>query len=213
EEANGGTLFLDEIGDLPLALQAKLLRVLEDGRVRRLGGRKDIPVSVRVVAATNRDLTQAMGKGHFRQDLYYRLAVVRVELPPLRERVGDVPVLARHFLTSLARRHGLPVSELTADALAALERYSWPGNIRQLRNVLERALVVRAGAPIRQEDLDLPAVSSTAQEIPLDREAREREALLEALRRANGHREKAAKLLGISVRTLYYRLRRHGLSV
>lgn len=212
EEANGGTLFLDEIGDLPLALQAKLLRVLEDGLVRRVGGRRDIPVSVRVVAATNRDLTQAMEAGQFRRDLYYRLAVVRIELPPLRQRKGDISALARHFLLSLAARHGLPAGELSPEALEALENYAWPGNVRELRNVLERALVVRAGGVIRREDLDLPALSSGASSFPLDRDAREREAILEALRRANGNRERAAELLGISVRTLYYRLRRHGIT-
>lgn len=212
EEANGGTLFLDEIGDLPLPLQAKLLRVLEDGLVRRLGGRRDVPVSVRVVAATNRELHQAMEAGQFRRDLYYRLAVVRIDLPPLRDRTGDIAALARHFLVTLAARHGLPTAELSPEALEALERYPWPGNVRELRNVLERALVVRAGSVIRREDVDLPALGSSPLDLPLDRDAREREAILEALRRANGHRERAAELLGVSVRTLYYRLRRHNIT-
>jgi DNA-binding NtrC family response regulator len=216
EEAHGGTLFLDEIGELPAALQAKLLRVLEERTVRRLGGAADIPVDVRLVAATNRDLSAASAQGGFRQDLYFRLAVVPVHLPPLRERVGDIPVLARHLLSILAARHRVPVPELDGAALAALESYRWPGNVRELRNVLERALVVRGGALIRAEDLGLPSAAAPAGApegaVSLDREVREREAILEALRRAGGNREEAARLLGVSVRTLYYRLRRFGIS-
>jgi two-component system response regulator AtoC len=216
EEAHGGTLFLDEIGELPAALQAKLLRVLEEHTVRRLGGAAEIPVDVRVVAATNRDLSGAPGDSGFRQDLYFRLAVVSVHLPPLRERAGDIPVLAAHLLTTLAARHRLPVPELDAGALTALQRYRWPGNARELRNVLERALVVRSGAPIRAEDLALPSAvppgGGAESAVSLDRDVREREAILEALRRAGGNREEAARLLGVSVRTLYYRLRRFGIS-
>jgi DNA-binding NtrC family response regulator len=213
EEADGGTLFLDEIGDLAPALQAKLLRALEGRSVRRVGGEADVTVDVRVVAATNRDLSAAASGGAFRSDLYFRLAVVTVELPPLRARAGDVPVLARHFLATLAARHGTPVPELTAAALALLERHPWPGNVRELRNVLERAVVVRGGAPIRPDDLALPAdpPAAGAAGVSLDREVREREAVLEALRQAGGSREEAARLLGVSVRTLYYRLRRFGI--
>jgi DNA-binding NtrC family response regulator len=216
EEASGGTLFLDEVGEFAAALQAKLLRVLEDRTVRRLGGVSDIPVDVRVVAATNRDLSASAEEGGFRQDLYFRLAVVAVQLPPLRERGGDVPVLARHLLTTLAARHRVPVPELDPGALAALQGYRWPGNVRELRNVLERALVVRSGGPIRREDLALPSSPGPSPTpegaVSLDRDVREREAILEALRRAGGNREEAARLLGVSVRTLYYRLRRFGIS-
>ncbi len=213
EEADGGTLFLDEIGELAPALQAKLLRALEERSVRRVGGEADVAVDVRVVAATNRDLSAAPSGGAFRSDLYFRLAVVTVELPPLRARAGDVPVLAAHFLTTLAARHGTAVPELTASALALLERHPWPGNVRELRNVLERAVVVRGGAPVRPEDLALPADSAAAGAagVSLDRDVREREAVLEALRQAGGSREEAARLLGVSVRTLYYRLRRFGI--
>ena len=212
EEASGGSLFLDEVGELSAALQAKLLRVLEERVVRRLGGGEDLPVDVRLIAATNRDLAGAAAPGGFRQDLYFRLAVVPVTLPPLRERPGDVALLASHLVGQLAARHRVAAAPLEAEALAALERHDWPGNVRELRNVLERALVVRGGAPIRVQDLALaPGGPAAGGAVPLDRDAREREAVLEALRRADGNREEAARLLGVSVRTLYYRLRRYGI--
>ncbi len=209
EEASGGTLFLDEVGELPVGLQSKLLRVLEERVVRRLGGSRDLPVDVRLVAATNRDLSRATEEGGFRQDLFFRLAVVVVNVPPLRERPDDVPLLARHFAERLAARHGVPVPSLADDALAALSAHAWPGNVRELRNVLERTVVVRGGAPIRAADLGLAPVAPAF--APLDRAQREREALLAALRRTGGKREEAAKLLGISVRTLYYRLKQWGI--
>jgi DNA-binding NtrC family response regulator len=216
EEAEGGTLFLDEIGELPAALQAKLLRALDGRTVRRLGGSVEIPVDVRLVAATNRDLATEATSGNFRQDLYFRLAVVTIHLPPLRERTADIQVLARHLVATLAARHRVAVPELTSAALSALESYRWPGNVRELRNVLERAVVVRGGECIRPEDLALPVSVAAGSEvvggIPLDRDVREREVLFEALRRAGGNREEAARLLEVSVRTLYYRLRRYGIS-
>ncbi|MEW6338063.1 MAG: sigma-54-dependent transcriptional regulator [Acidobacteriota bacterium] len=218
EEADGGTLLLDEVGELPATLQAKLLRVLEERTVRRVGGTEEVAVDVRLVAATNRELAAAVEAGTFRRDLFYRLAVVEAHLPPLRERHGDVAALAEHLLERLAARHGVPRSPLGPEALAALERHDWPGNVRELRNVLERAVVVRAGAPIRTDDLALHRSGAfvpppaPAEEAPLDRDAREREAVVEALRRADGNREQAARMLGISVRTLYYRLRKFGLS-
>jgi DNA-binding NtrC family response regulator len=212
EEAHGGTLFLDEVGELSVPLQAKLLRVLESREVRRLGGGEDLPVDVRLVAATNRDLAGAVERGDFRPDLFFRLAVVPVNLSPLRVRPGDVALLARHLIGQLASRHRVEPSSLEADALAALERHDWPGNVRELRNVLERALVVRGGAAIRVGDLALASVGAAAGGgVPLDRDAREREAVLEALRRAGGNREEAGRLLGVSVRTLYYRLRKYGI--
>jgi DNA-binding NtrC family response regulator len=211
EEATGGTLFLDEVGELPVPLQAKLLRVLEERVVRRLGGPRELPVDVRLVAATNRDLSREAESGGFRQDLFFRLAVVVVRVPPLRERPGDVPLLARHLASRLAARHRVPVPEMTAEALAALAAHPWPGNVRELRNVVERAVVVRGGEPIRPSDLALAPAGAVPGAPPLDRAHREREALLAALERTGGRREEAARLLGISVRTLYYRLKQWGI--
>lgn len=210
EEAHGGTLLLDEIGELALPLQAKLLRVLETRMVRRLGGSSEREVDVRLVAATNRTLEAEVDAGRFRRDLYFRLAVVSVALPPLRERPADIPLLARHLLSSLATRHRLAAPALAEDALDALLRYGWPGNVRELRNVLERALVVGNGETIRAVDLALHAAGPPPV-VPLAREARERAAVLEALRQSGGNREAAARLLGVSVRTLYYRLRNLGI--
>ncbi len=211
EEASGGTLFLDEIGELAPALQAKLLRVLEDRRVRRLGSERDVTVDVRLVAATNRDLAREAETGGFRRDLYFRLAVVPIALPPLRERPGDVPLLARHFAARLAARHRLPESRNSPPGRSTPSpRNAWPGNVRELRNALERAVVVRGGQPIREEDVR-PAASA-APALTLDEDTREREAALEALRLSGGNRDAAARRLGISVRTLYYRLRRWGLN-
>lgn len=202
EEADGGTLFLDEVGELPLPVQSKLLRVLETGQVQRLGSGKVRDVSVRLVAATNRNLEEAVKAGSFRADLYYRLAVVTITLPSLRERPEDVEPLARHLLERLAVRHQLPVPDLHPQALRQLQSYSWPGNVRELRNVLERALVVGEGRTITPDLLQLPAV--TSKPMPEDEEAR----LRWALEQTHGNREAAARLLGISVRTLYYKLRK-----
>ena len=203
EEANGGTLFLDEVGDLSAAVQAKLLRALEERMVRRVGGARDIPVDIRLIAATNRDLTEPA----FRSDLYFRLAVVRLEIPPLRERIDDIPILARQLLASLARKHGVAVPPLTPEATNALREHRWPGNVRELRNVLERALVLRGAEPIRATDV---AVETSPSPIA-SRDELEKERVLEALRQAHGNREEAARFLGVSVRTLYYRLSRLGL--
>jgi DNA-binding NtrC family response regulator len=205
EEASGGTLFLDEVGELSAAAQGKLLRALEERVIRRVGAARDIPVDIRLIAATNRDLSN----GGFRSDLYFRLAVVRLEIPPLRERPDDIPIVAQHLLARLARKHGMVMPQFSTDAVHALRRHPWPGNVRELRNVLERALILRAGEPIRESDLALAPMSPS---LATTRDEAEKERVLQALRQAHGNRETAAKFLGVSVRTLYYRLNRLGLA-
>jgi DNA-binding NtrC family response regulator len=224
EAADGGTLFLDEAGELSLSLQTKLLRVLEERVVERVGGGAPISVDIRLVAATNRDLAAQVEAGHFRTDLFYRLNVVAVRIPPLRERPGDVALLAERLIARSAAKLGLPAKPISAEAMAALRAHSWPGNVRELRNVLERALIAarkeigRADLPNLEGSASIPPGEGGALQTagpspaaPLSLEARERQAILEALDRTGGHREKAAKLLGISVRTLYKRLKQYGI--
>jgi two-component system response regulator AtoC len=212
EIANGGTLLLDEIADLPQALQAKLLRVLEEGEIRRLGARESRKIDVRVLAATGRPMEQAVEHGEFRSDLYYRLNVVRLHIPPLRERPDDIPELLAHFARQVAQRLGHPVS-VTPAALVALTRHSWPGNVRELRNAVERAAVLSAGGLLDSRDFALSDGSPNAQnngalDLRTQVEAVERAAIQRALQASNGNRRQAANLLGISLRTLFYKLRR-----
>jgi len=220
EAADGGTLFLDEIGELDLALQAKLLRVLENLKVRRLGALVDRQVNVRIVAATNRDLEEQVKEGKFRADLMYRLKVFQILIPPLRARGEDIGVLARHFLAQLASRYGRTELHLDESAMAALMAHPWEGNVRELRNALERAVLLQRTGVLRAADFALvkpasigvatqhPAPSS-AQPVTLD--ALEREHVQRALAQCAGNVSKAAKLLGISRDTLRYRMERHGL--
>jgi two-component system response regulator AtoC len=222
EQAAGGTILLDEIGDLPTALQAKLLRVLQDGEIRRVGDCASRRTDARVVAATARDLEEDVRAGRFREDLYYRLNVVSVRLPPLAERPEDLPPLIRQLLDRHARRLGRPVPEIAPEAMKALLEYPWPGNVRELENALERALVLERGGAIGRDDLP-PAVRSGAgggartgspdADLTLHRqaEAAEQAAIRAALARVGGNRREAAALLGVSVRTLFYRLRRLGI--
>jgi two-component system response regulator AtoC len=215
ELANGGTLLLDEIADLPQALQAKLLRVLEEGEIRRLGARESRKIDVRVLAATGRPMEQAVERGEFRSDLYYRLNVVRLHIPPLRDRPEDIPELLTHFARQVAQRLGRPVS-MTPAALAALTHHNWPGNVRELRNALERAAVLSAGGLLDSKDFSLSgggvpspgAGSNGALDLKTQVEAVERAAIQRALEASNGNRRQAANLLGISLRTLFYKLRR-----
>jgi two-component system response regulator AtoC len=220
EQASGGTLFLDEIGDMPTALQAKLLRVLQDGEVRRVGDRVTRQVDARVVAATARDLDADVASGRFRGDLFYRLNVVAIALPPLAERREDVPALVRTLLDSHAARLGLPVPEIEPDALRALLDHDWPGNVREVAHALERALVLSRNGRIRKADLP-PAVAQSAGVGPAGRRglslreragATESAVIREALRRAGGNRRQAAQVLGISVRSLFYKLKALGIT-
>jgi two-component system response regulator HydG len=209
EAADGGTLFLDEIGDLPLDLQVKLLKVLEDRRVRRLGSVESRDVEFRLVAATHVNLSEAVREGRFRQDLFYRLNVIPVHLPALRERGDDVLLLARHFAAATADRHGLPVPEIRPDVTARLRAYDWPGNVRELRNAIERAVLLGDGT-IDVGDLDLEEVradpgTSSPLPFPAPLAEIERAAALAALERMEGNKSAAAELLSIS-RTRLYRL-------
>ncbi len=226
EEADRGTLLLDEIGDLPLALQAKLLRVLEEGEIRRVGDRRNRRVDVRVLAATAKSLDEARAAGEFRDDLFYRLNVVQLHLPPLRERPEDIGPLLTHFAQRTAQRLGRPVS-ITPQALTLLTTHSWPGNIRELRNAVERAAVLSESGRLDREDFpagggsaearpgaaSVPAPAGDADEYALKPqvEAVERVAIQRALAAVEGSRREAARLLGVSLRTLFYKLKRYGL--
>ena len=215
EQANKGTLFLDEIGELELGLQAKLLRVLEEGMFRRVGGIKDLPLDVRVIAASNRDLRAESETGRFRLDLYYRLSVVQIDLPPLRERDDDVLALAEHLIAHFNQQMGKRVRGLAPEVREIFRRYAWPGNVRELRNVVEHAVIVCSGQQIEKEHLppQLFASRSRAPEdtitlpvgIPLD-EA-ERELILKTLIKTNNNKTRAAELLQISLKTLHNKLK------
>ncbi len=220
EQASGGILLLDETGELPLAMQAKLLRVLSTGRIVRLGGDAEVTVDVRVVSATHRDLRQMVAEGLFRADLYYRLAIVEIVLPPLRERMEDLPLLSRHLLDLIARRLGKPVRGLSREAQLRLGAHDWPGNVRELENVLERATVSATRDFIGVEDLpaiggrhSLPmARNLTPWPLDLSLEAVERAHIARVLRRNSGNRIATARDLRISRSALYDKLKRYGLS-
>ncbi len=214
--ADGGTLFLDEIGELPLELQPKLLRVLQEGEVRRLGESRPRQVNVRVLAATARDLKAEMAAGRFRDDLYYRLAVIDLHLPPLRERREDIPLLAEHFVARIAFRDGRQVSKLTPDALAALQEYAWPGNVRELENFMEKVMIFCRGTRIDLASLPWevrrnPREPQDAFSLKQAIERMEREYLRKALAATGGNRTQAARLLEISLRALQYKLKEYGL--
>jgi two-component system response regulator AtoC len=230
EAAAGGTIFLDEIGTSSPAFQVKLLRVLQDRVVERVGDTKTLQVDVRVVLATNRDLAQAVAAGEFREDLYYRIHVIAIEMPPLRERRSDIPTLATHFLRRFGDEHGRPGLQFTERALAALAGAAWPGNVRQLENLVERAVVLGQGQRIDVEDLPTavatpgaptaPAAAAggtadveTGPILPLKEAlaAPERRIIERALGHCGGNREKAAKVLGINRSTLFHKLRKFGI--
>ncbi len=238
ELADGGTLFLDEVGDLPMEVQIKLLRALQEREFERVGGTETVKVDVRVISATNRNLEQMIEEGTFREDLYYRLNVFPVSLPPLRDRAGDLPLLVDHFVQKFTRGSGRQVSGCSPEALDKLCRYNWPGNVRELENIIERSLILARGERIEASDLDFGrrAQTSTGQTGPtptistngngvsaratagdesrplaerlLDEERRE---IIAAVEKSNSNIAGAARMLGINRSTLYYRMRKHGL--
>ena len=219
EVANGGTLFLDEIGDLPLTMQSKLLRVLQDREIRRVGGKEQIKVDVRIISATNKDLEQAVEQKTFREDLYYRLNVIFIELPPLRERLEDIPPLIEHFLGKYNTEFGRRIREVRPEALRALQEYCWPGNVRQLEAVIERAVLLNDSGVLTQEDIRGLLVSRRSErhvwaELPaegLDLEELEKELLRKALNRSGGIATRAARLLHMNYKQFLYRAGKYGI--
>jgi DNA-binding NtrC family response regulator len=217
EVANNGTLFLDEIGDVPAAIQVKLLRVLQDREFERLGGTRTLKVDVRLVAATNRDLRAALEEGTFREDLYYRLNVVAIDIPPLREHKEDIPALAEFFLEKFARESGKPAHTITPAAMKMLMDFHWPGNVRELQNVIERAITLSASSTLDVADIHIDTarrahIESGSAVLPegVSMEQWEEELLREALKRANGNKSQAARALGLSRNALRYRLSKMG---
>ncbi len=212
EVADKGTLFLDEIGEMPLQLQAKLLRFLDSGEFRRVGGTRSQQVDVRVVAATNKDLRDLTGEGRFREDLFYRLNVINITLPPLRDRPEDIPVLADHFLGKYCRKLSKEIDGFTEEAAAAFERYSWPGNVRELENVIERAVIICDAQMIGISDLSIPQERPQLQPAAAGSlEDVEKEHIMKVLRETDGNQSRASQILGIDRKTLYLKLKKYGL--
>lgn len=214
--SSGGTLFLDEIGELPLSLQVKLLRVLQEQKVRPVGSNHEHEVDIRVVTATARNLEELVKTGRFREDLFYRLNVFHLEVPPLRERADDIPILAGHFIRKIAVRHGLPESKIDDRALKLIISYRWPGNVRELENAMERAVVLAGGRTILPEHLpdrvmeaSLQAAAFSADDLSVKRNMRrvEEQLIREALRQTGGNKSKAAQLLDLSLRALLYKIK------
>jgi DNA-binding NtrC family response regulator len=219
ELADKGTLFLDEIGDVPPATQVKLLRVLQEREFERLGGTRTVKVDVRLIAATNRDLREALEQGTFREDLYYRLNVVPIDIAPLRQRKEDIPDLVNLFISSFAGDSGKPVEGITPEAMQILVNYHWPGNVRELQNIIERACALAKGTVLKVEDIHLDvrparAANGTGNFLPegMTLEQWEDEMIRESLRRANGNKSQAARLLGLSRNALRYRLSKIGIA-
>lgn len=215
EAANGGTVFLDEIGEMNVAMQAKLLRAIQEKEIRRVGGKTNLPLDVRIISATNRDLEQEIRKGSFREDLYYRLNVIRINLPPLRERGSDISTLANFFVSKYREQSGISVEGISKSALKILMNYTWPGNVRQLESVIERAVLMAEGTIIQPEDLPSEITSHAAHEgfVPFELppeginfEEMEKALIIKAMDRSDWVIGKAAQILGLSYKTLQYRL-------
>ena len=240
EQANSGTVLLDEIGDMPFSIQAKILRLLQEKSIERLGGRETIPVDVRIIAATNRDLETALAEGRFREDLYYRLKVVTISLPPLRERQDDIPLLIKYFLSRYANELDMDNPGITKEAIEILSRHPWPGNVRELANTIQKALIFNRGTPIHPEDIDqvIGGIRSETmtdeksadqiirqwvrQSITASTEKNRYDTLMdyfasmtigEALNLTDGNRSRAAKLLGLSRPTLHSKIEKYGLKL
>jgi len=219
EEADNGTCFLDEVGDISLAMQAKLLRVIQEHEIKRVGGTEIIKIDVRLVAATNKILEDLVAEKKFREDLFYRLNVVSIHLPPLRERVDDLPLLADHFLRKFAAENGKPVSRISAEAMDLLLRYHWPGNVRELENVIERAVTLSQHSIILPEDLprrlrvEPPALTVTSLPSSLPLSELEKIYIKKILEETGGNKKKAAAILGIDRRTLYRMAARYQLNI
>ena len=227
EEADAGTMFLDEIGELPKELQVKLLRVIQEGEIRRVGDSKSKKIDVRIIAATARDLSEEIKKGNFREDLFYRLNVVNINLPPLRERKGDIPILAGHFLKIYSDKFGKPIKGIDKEAMDAISSYQWPGNVRELENVMERAVILEDADVIKTDSLpfvnppspmgtDLKSIPTWGMggfdlSIKKAEEAIEKELIKKALDATGGNKTKAAELLEISHRALLYKIKGYGL--
>jgi two-component system response regulator HydG len=212
ELAHGGTLFLDEVADIPASVQIRLLRVLQEKEIERVGGERTIKVDVRIISATNRDLTEAVAKGAFREDLYYRLHIVPLRIPPLRERQGDIELLVRHFLRAIAKETGKPIAGISADALRLLQAYPWPGNVRELENAIERAIVLCDGEELGVGEFPMgetPNAGPTSLDGVLAET--ERRLIQDALERSGGVKTRTAELLGIKTSALYYKLEKYGL--
>ena len=221
ELADGGTLLLDEVGDMPLEIQAKLLRVLQDGTFERLGSSRTLQADVRIVAATHKDLSQAVAEQRFRADLFYRIHVITLHLPPLRQRREDIPLLVAHFLRKYAQQNAKPITAIAQQALQRLQAYPWPGNVRELENVIERAVVLAQGPMIGIEDLppelqDQEPASMPEHHVVLSADATlaeiEREAIVQTLQRHAGNRQVAARVLDIGLATLYRKLKEYNLA-
>lgn len=212
ETANEGTLFLDEIGDMPLNLQAKLLRFLQERVIERVGGRSEIPVDVRVICATNKNLEKMVSDGSFREDLFYRICEMTVMIPPLRNRLGDKVLLARHFKLKFAKEHGQNVTGFTPDAIAAIENYAWPGNIREMENKIKRAVIMADGKHITREDLGLAEAGDLSLNLRHVRQEAERGAILRALSMTDNNISAAAKLLGVTRPTFYDLIKKYDMN-
>jgi two-component system NtrC family response regulator len=213
EFAEGGTFFLDEVGDLSPALQAKILRFLQERVVERIGGREEIPVDVRIVCATHQNLKKLIEEGGFREDLYYRLSEIVISIPPLRERPGDATLLAHAFMNKFSRREGRSIRGFKQDALDAIEVYSWPGNVREMENYVKRAVIMAEGSQIGVDDLGMQAQIGKPEPLNLRqvRDEAERAAIAKVLSRVDGNIAEAAHLLGVSRPTLYDLIKRHNL--